>query len=323
MYYYEKAGGLNHGEILQLLSPSEPCLRPIILAFAANVARIESAWLLLPFLVDSTMNGTILTMKTVHKVLGTLDIDDPRQLDPEIKKRLESEYVRTSISEATKYANENGMDRAISRLNHVLEHSALPFIKTAVETTLASQIMNAWTTAESLSKDLWVSALNYGPKEWASKIMAGSSMKSRKDQERSVSISSMQRYKYDISNKLGNIFREKISFETAKEVISAYEAVFGADVKKHIPETTSRLVTALEASRNLFAHRGGIVDRVFMGKVSGIECFKDLEFGSQLIIDGKMAGELTWAGIGFSVGLLAMVDFHMKQADAVGWFPQI
>ncbi len=319
---YENAGWVQHTPIAIHADECTPWLRPVIRAFAANIARIESAWLLLPYLVDTTMTSTALTVETLHTVLGTFDLDDHRQLDAEIKPKLETEFMRLSMKQAVEHFEEDDMKRALTRLDGILSNSISPFVRAGIETVLSSQILNAWTAVESLMKDLWETALNHGPEEWATKVMKSGSLKRLKEQEKAVSYSYLQEHRFDLRRKMGTILKTKLKFETVQEVVDAYGLVFGADVDISYTRDAILHVQTLEATRHLLAHRGGIVDVKFKGRMKTL-LDRDLVIGKPLTINGDLAGMLTSAGVTFSMALVDLVDRKFKEYENGYWHEQI
>ena len=319
---YELAGWIQHHPIAVRASQCSPHLRPIVRSFAANIARIESAWLLLPYLVDTTVNSTAVSLEALHNVLETFDSSDPRQDVPEHKEAIKQEFFRLSMRDAVRYADENDLERALGRLDSILSNAVNPYVARGVETTLASQILYAWTAVESLTKDLWVAAINYGPKRWASKVLKSKPLKSLKEQEKSISISTLQLYQYDIRFRMGTILKEKINFETADEVLDAYVSVFGEAAKTSFPEDALLHVQALEAIRNLIAHRGGIIDLKFQSKIKKL-FNQELHVGRPYYVTGKLAGMLTHGGIEFGMGLVNLVENSLNGCDPDGWYPEI
>lgn len=313
---YEKAGWIQHHSIVAHRQTCAPCLQPVVRSFAANVARVESAWLLLPTLVDTSVTSTKLSVQAVYEVLGTFDMDDPRQQDPVIQAAIQERFLALGMTHMQKIFDREDVLVALARFDHLLCHSQQPFVTHGVETILASQILNAWTAVESFLKDLWETAVNHGPRQWTNRVLEAKAVRGLKEQERSVPLSILQRHEYDVRLKMGSILKAKVPFETLEEVLAAYATVFGEEITRTYTPAMLTETRALEATRHLLAHRGGVVDRKFKGVVKQIARFASVEEGKQMHINGEMAGELARNGIALSLAILDDVDQRLKQAEA-------
>lgn len=171
-----------------------------------------------------------------------------------------------------------------------------------VESLLISMLLQGWTAFESFITDVWVTALNNHPERFAKKV-AGSKAPDgphkEKFQEKSVPLTSLERFGFDLTKSMGFLLKDKFDFDRLKNVEVAYASAFGDDAKELFDTdvTDCANVAALEMIRNLFAHRGGKLDQQFrIGmkrcKASQYHYLKDFEDGKRLLIDTPMVQDL-------------------------------
>jgi hypothetical protein len=93
-----------------------------------------------------------------------------------------------------------------------------------LEAWLAAQITTMWTAFEGMSGDLWEAALNCRPKELASLSGVRQSFESKE-----IDLNFIQKYNFDLSNRMGTIFVEsnKYAFEKLDGIRCAYKDAFG------------------------------------------------------------------------------------------------
>jgi hypothetical protein len=309
---YSKAGFHAWLNLSQRANAIDPRLRPVMRAFAANVGRIESMWMLLPYLVDTATNSTAMTVRAVHNLFGTTDLLDPAIDWEQSEEKFHAEFQRLCIENELRIGDENTLQRALQRLDQVLDNSPQPFIKNGVETVLIGQITNTWTAVEILMKDLWETALNHGDARWVSKLMKSKGLQETKEQEKSIPVTTLHKFSFDLSKKMGTVMKDKIRFETVAEVLAAYSSVFGDEFLKIFPEKSIPLLETLEATRNVFAHRGGLVDAKFIKTMKRLAPGDVFTEKVKLKVDGVLAGNLAINGISFC---LATINYVAKQFE--------
>ena len=68
----------------------------------------------------------------------------------------------------------------------------------------------------------------------------------------------------------------------------------------------------LEAVRNLFAHRSGIVDEKFLGRVKTASALAKLHVGQELFVNFEIARALAGVARDFGVYLIRFVDWWLN-----------
>jgi hypothetical protein len=314
---FEKAGWIEHHQFLALAANCDPRLAPVVFPFAENISRFESAWLLPPYLVDTSQKNVEVSLIALHNILGTLDTKDPRLKDEAIETKVQEEFLRLVLERLGKIheteTRDDSLNVALGALNALLENCP-PLIIKGIKTILESQIVTAWTAVECCAKDLWELAVNIGPRDWTDRVMRRGKYRGEKEHEKSIPISRLDDVGYDLRLKMGTISKERIQFETLDEVLAAYCVIFGDEIKTlYAPFLQGTL--ALEATRNVLVHRAGIVDRKSLGKIKRTSFFPEAEIGKKLEIDGEVVGKLTSDGLHLAEILIGIVDPKIRQHD--------
>ena len=170
---------------------------------------------------------------------------------------------------------------------------------TGIESLLIALMLQTWTAFEAFMTDTWVVTLNLGPKSFARQVSAAKSDNEGKDQLRTIPLALIEKFNFDLTKSMGFLLKEKFDFTRLRNIKDAYIAAFGYSAEPLFD--TNNLnpanVAALEAVRNVFAHRGGRSDTQFRELVSNCPaseyyCLRDLEDGKKVQIDGAMVRAL-------------------------------
>ena len=205
-------------------------------------------------------------------------------------------------------------------------------IRDAILAALAGQLLWGWTAFESMLTDLWLAAINHGPKEWAERVVEKPASQTKaegergsKEQEKSIPIASLKNYgNYDLRRSMGRLLmdQKKVDFQSLNNARRAYEAAFGEAPIKAIFEKPGHVeVKALEAVRNLYAHRRGVVDGKFKKLVSKFPRFAGLRLNEEIPLDAEMVTVLNTAALRCGKELLRFVDAKLSAHSP--WFPVI
>jgi len=135
----------------------------------------------------------------------------------------------------------------------------------AVQATLAAMLMGLWTAFESLAQDTWITAVNLHPKPLADRVLKALD---REDQQKFLSGKMVSDAEYDLRNCMGDILLRKgaVDFQRLKSIQRAYEMSFANEFEPIFSQYYAAL-EELESIRNLFAHKGGVVDERFKSKM--------------------------------------------------------
>jgi len=189
------------------------------------------------------------------------------------------------------------------------------------ESLLSSIIVNAWTTFESFSTDLWVEALNSNPKlaMYASLTNLpadnkGEEMSIENDAGKSVSIKQIDAYGYDLRGRMGLVLKasNKFNFNRLYGIEAAYHAAFGKKAKAVFDKPKYRRMTVLEGMRNVLVHSGGKIDLGWERRVkkdpAAFGKLGSIPRGHPLPIDGATINEFVRLCISICRDLLNLVN---------------
>jgi hypothetical protein len=155
--------------------------------------------------------------------------------------------------------------------------------KASIEIFGGSLLIQAWTVFESLSEDLWESALNFHPG-----TLAALSEKSR------ISFNDLQANSFDLRGKMGTILKESsvVGFRSLSAIQASYQLAFsrqGKSIQDVLSDPGLRYAAAV---RNLLIHKGGVVDAEFIEQTAGIANVPATAIGDKFPLTGAICEEL-------------------------------
>lgn len=140
-------------------------------------------------------------------------------------------------------------------------------VQVALESQLAFAVVAIWTALEALAKDVWVGAVNSFPDPLARHALNAQNEGDRASEPKSIKSSWIAKYGFDLRDCMGTLLAEdeaKFKFSSPDQIIKAYKASFkeSEEISRMWTEAKKEL-NLLNLSRNLVAHRAGIVDERF------------------------------------------------------------
>jgi len=309
---FDLAGAFK--EKYEAMSFRSPDLQSIAQAFIRNMNRVRGTAMLPVRLVSlATINECARMEALLNKKIAFHDnriVRGHPDFDIDLFKQVDAERQRI-IQEWVKQPDFNAKAVQIGRegLNLCID-AGQEQARESVQAIMAGMIMGLWTALESLTQDTWISAVNACPAPLASNVMsaADSALKTG-NQAKSISYAHFTGSGFDFRRTMGTLlFREKkVDFQQLKTIRAAYKVAF-ADELDSIFDNSVEALSLLEAIRNLFAHKGGVIDEKFKGKVSKITQFKELNVGDVLILNGKYIVTIANVVAHFSESLVTAVD---------------
>jgi hypothetical protein len=205
----------------------------------------------------------------------------------------------------------------------------LPFL--GLQAMMSSQIIGSLTAVEVLLGDLWVAAVNYGPKVLAEnavkankKNAAGLKLErsdTTKAQEKTIPVSCLSEYGYDLRERMGDLLLEekKVDFESVYNAAVAYCLTFGDWIAPLFDENTASFadIHALSLVRNVLVHNGGNVDADFVEGIAkkpatSFQSLRALDVTHKLPIHGGLSGKMMSCASVFGVNLISAVDKYLS-----------
>lgn len=192
---------------------------------------------------------------------------------------------------------------------------------TAVRALLSSLVIGCWTAFESLAVDLWTAALNEGPKTLSANVISRPVSSTRADglappggQEKTISLSDLTQFGYDLNSVMGDILRKrkKVDFQSLENTKNAYRAAFGDSFE--FTTSSFRELKLIESLRNLYAHRGGVVDTAFQNQTENFPECASAQLGREFPIDGPLCARIIEQTIRHSRWVVEYVDNALTPA---------
>jgi hypothetical protein len=266
--------------------------------FVENVKTLEGLRVLPFFAVETAYNlgraagGAAMKVSgSIEEILGNSDKYKEYLLaqGPLVRSLTESDPERI------KAQIDAGLERSARHLSRVASNAR---VTPGVEAWLAAQIVSGWTSFETLAGDLWEAALNCHPNDLAE---LGT-------QEKTVPIILLQKYGFDLSQRMGSLLKEKRPFDRLENIRENYNLAFHIDGEKINEVLSSDLLDVMSSVRNLLVHHAGIVDERYLRRIKSLPFAPRAEVGDRIKLDGDIVDRLSTAMKLIGSGLLHAVD---------------
>lgn len=183
-----------------------------------------------------------------------------------------------------------------------------------LQSMLMSAIVQTWGAFEAFAADALVAALNHRPS-------LGEGAMSQKNADgtagKQVPIGILQRYKFDVSNRMGTIVRElkKFDFTSLNGISLAYKTTFGDTVKASFDGSPDHnQMWLLESLRHVIVHNGGVVDPMFISRVKKRSEYSHLPVGYPLQFECAGVANLMNTCVRFTTALAVMTCRQLEVA---------
>lgn len=179
---------------------------------------------------------------------------------------------------------------------HMLQHFISrqnAYLGPGLEAVLSAMILDAWTAFEALAGDLWVAAVNTGPKEVFLRVIKQQTDRTEGDpteagQAKTIPLKTLAEFGFDLRGRAGELLvrQKKVDFLSLNATVSAYRAAFGSDAPAVFGVHPDLYIT--EALRNLFAHRGGVMDQKARSQLRKLPDLAATEIGEPVRLSGPL-----------------------------------
>jgi hypothetical protein len=156
-----------------------------------------------------------------------------------------------------------------------------------------------------LAGDLWETAVNLHPR-----TLSDLRFKDQVQKDKSVPLGMLQKYGFDLRNKMGTFLREidKVKFTSLKDVRDSFHRAFSAHGERIDETLRSDSLRYLSAVRNVLVHKAGIADKEFCDEVLTMAQLATIKEGQRASLDGQLTLDLVNPAIQASVQLIQAVD---------------
>lgn len=176
----------------------------------------------------------------------------------------------------------------------------------ALDALFASVVLGSWTAFECLVSDVWVSAVNLGPKEFRQKVEKSRAVREKKDSLSDESVPS----DLDPLVNYGEYLREErlVNFQTFPNIQKFYSVLFDKPTIEKLFKTSDPYIAALAAVRNVLAHKAGIADKTYEKQVKDFPEYAKFKDQDEVLLDGASAKRLYWAAAVTGTVILSHID---------------
>ena len=311
-------------------------------AFISNMDRVVSLSLFPPRLIIFWHYFSRTWTQARDKITGDPDVRDEERymrLLPQIAEEVLKYNPVDFLSKIDDFNDrrdrwENGLF-----MTDVMGECAGPYLTEALEAMLASMVVGTWTAFETLTHDLWISALNANPAALAElkgspkRISARAGDKMRhddkdeeddddspeSDDDKKVYLGAIHRLSkgtYNLNDRMGSLLCARFKFATLRGIREAYSSAFPDKPKERVEDLDAALadngLDALHAVRNVIVHRAGIADDKYTQRSKNVPLAPRLEIGDKLPLKGSLCRELVDAGTHASYYLILAVEAWLQ-----------
>jgi hypothetical protein len=293
-----------------------PELEKIIGAFVRNMSRVRGIGMLPINLISVTVINEAARVEALYNL--KIPFHDPRvtlghrNYDPDLfakldteRKRLVDEWVKEGRTE-----EKNQFMIGAHTLNVIIDCNEQQSWE-AVQATLAAMLMGLWTAFESITQDIWVAAVNAHPATLGQRVVKRSADLNLGSQIKSISWDSIIKVNFDLTNSLGRVllFQRAVNFQQLESIRAAYKVTFKEEFEP-IFSAHNDLLSELEAIRNLFTHKGGVIDERFASRVKHPP---NMQVGGIYCVSGQYVAEVARGVSACSTAIITSVDNWLEQ----------
>jgi hypothetical protein len=237
-----------------------------------------------------------------------------RSINPESK-----EYSRDLSQEEAELARALVAKHASptdSEFKELIDNMGIKYIEHSLEidkdmqesmiAVLSTIVLESWTAFESLASDLWVTAVDQGPKDIRNRLMLSKNWLTPDDQ---ITPEKIHEIEYD-ARQLGSFLREvgKVSFQKLDYIRRFYSAALRKETDQLFEKTGGGYIFALSGFRNALVHNAGKADKRFVKAVARFVEFRSIKPKDVLVLDGEVVRKLHNSAIVLGLKLIQFVD---------------
>ena len=185
-----------------------------------------------------------------------------------------------------------------------------------------SVIVQAWTAFEVMAADLWKCALNAHPEslsnlngalwekdsESEQSPDATGSGDTERDSRKTIELRFLLTNKFNLSEKMGTVLKEKFGFGSIWAIREAYARAFSKKFNEIKAALMDDCFVHLAAVRNVIVHKAAKADEIFLKEIATCTLFAGLNDNDRLQINGQTVSDLVRPVFQRSIDLICAVD---------------
>jgi hypothetical protein len=302
-------------------NPKTEQIKPIADFFRGRCARLRALMQLPAQVGNVTIKLRDNYMRSIFDVTGGLDIGN---VTPEQREKIDlrsNEIFTDHAEEMARLKESDGWDAHVHKslvdgLVAVELMGREPQSISMLQASMMSYLTTGWTIIETMSGDLWETALNAHPSTLANltgspKRLKGAQINKssqRAKESKSVQLDEISKHRFEVANKMGTILRAKFDFASLDGIREAYACAFteaAAQIDRALIDTS---LDALSAIRNLIVHRDANADSEYLKKMKALSSLPKVEIGQHILLNGDIVVRLLKPAITTANQLLIAVD---------------
>ena len=277
-------------------------------AFVANFQRTASFAIMPSHIAAWVRRDQAIADYTLQQTGGELK-PDLSQFDNPFPSQYHSEFLRNArdyLASLTPEKDKEQLGRWGVEYIEQLLATIIPMRK-SMEGILSAIIIESWTAFESLSSDLWVAAVDYGPRELRLRVANTNQLLKPDD---NIGPKQLFEAEYDPSKNYGSSLRElgRVSFQKLDYIKRFYAIAFNHDLEQMFKEVEDGYIKALAAFRNALIHNAGKADKHFTRQVASFPELRSIKPNEPLLLDGALVKRLQNTSLSLGTRLLQFVD---------------
>jgi len=304
-------------------NPLQLTLQPVAAAYSENVRRLQHQINLPAFAVAFAMRFEHHRCLAIQEVKGSLVPIEHNDTDRTAINNKFSQIFNENNRELNKRIAQTDDDQPSPiiiqelseglRILGQLAATGMGSMRSGAPEMLASHITAMWTIFETLAGDLWEAAINGHPSGLSG--LHGRKMRSSSGQseEKSIPLSQIGRYGYDLTNKMGTLLRDKFPFNSLDGIRQAYRMSFYKEATKLDASLSDKSLDALSEIRNLITHKRAIVDQRYSQRAKDLPLAPKGQIGERILLDGEIMTALVSAGLDRCNDLIFAVDDWLER----------
>jgi hypothetical protein len=188
------------------------------------------------------------------------------------------------------------------------------------DTMLMSYLTAMWTVFETLASDVWEAAVNSNPDRLAQLKGKANRMKKGRSSAPSaqeayddtpgkhVKLEFLQFYRWDLTNRMGTVHRNRFDFARLDGIREAYASAFAkkfTDIDKALSDDAIDILSTL---RNAIVHKGGVVDKEYLQRRKYLAGLPEAAEGDPIPLDGQIVSHAIGETLFCCASLVGAVD---------------
>lgn len=325
----EQLDNLKLDFLLRLMGKATPrpeavhlVLQPVAAAYSENVRRLQHQVNLPAYAAAFALRFEHHRCLAIQEVKGSLVPVEHTDTDRAAINQKFSQILNESNRELNKRIRQAGDDwlsptvlQELSEGLHVLNQLAATMgaMRIGAPEMLASYITAMWTIFETLAGDLWEAAINGHPSGLSGLHGKKIHSSGAQTEEKTIPLSQIERYGYDLTSNMGTILREKFNFNSLNGIREAYSMAFHKDTSKVDASLSDKSLDALSVVRNLITHKRAIVDQRYSERAKDLPLAPKGQIGERILLDGEIMTALVSAGLDRCNDLIFAVDDWLQR----------